>query len=596
MVLSCRNFMDMNYTADIKKIKRSFIPADFKVTDWESIEPYFKDLEARDISTKPLLEQWLRDQSELEAVVGEDACWRQIKMTCDTENKQLEEAFNFFCMEIQPKIQPYADALNKKLLVAPALKELDTEKYFTYLRTVQKSIDLFREENIPLQAEMAVLQQQFGQITGAMMITVNGEEYTLQQAGKFLESHDRALREDVYRKIQERRLQDTDKLDALFDKLIVLRDQEAKNAGFKNYSDYRFKQLGRFDYTKEDCFKFHEAVKQHVIPLVNRIYMKKQEELGTATLRPWDLEAEPDGINPLHPFNTSDEMLSKSIECFNRLSPFFGQCLTKMRELHHLDLESRKGKAPGGYNCPLPESGAPFIFMNAAGQMHDVTTMVHEGGHAVHSFLSHPLELSGFKEYPMEIAEVASMAMELFSMDHWDTFFDNKEDLLRAKSHQMERVITIFPWIAIIDKFQHWIYDHPQHTHAERTQAWNDVLNEFKDGVIDYTGLESYRSNAWQRQLHLFEVPFYYIEYGIAQLGALGMWMQYKQNKEQALTNYCTALSLGGTKTLPELYKAAGLQFDFSPEKIKVLMDFVSHEMEKIDSQKTDNARLINQH
>lgn len=572
----------MNYTADIQKRRRSFIPADFSVTNWESIEPYFKDLLDRDISAKSLLEQWLKDQSELEAAVSENACWRQIKMTCDTENKELEEAFNFFCMEIQPKIQPYADALNKKLVNAPALKELDPEKYFTYLRSVQKSIDLFREENIPLQAEMAVLQQQFGQITGAMMVMVNGSAYTLQQAGKFLESHDRTLREEVYRKIQERRLQDKDKLDELYDKLVAIRDKEAQHAGFKNYSDYRFKELGRFDYTKEECFKFHEAVKQHVLPLVNKIYRKKQEQLGVDSLRPWDLEAEPDGTTPLHPFETSDEMLSKSIECFNQLNPFFGQCLTKMRDLNHLDLESRKGKAPGGYNCPLPESGAPFIFMNAAGQMHDVTTMVHEGGHAVHSFLSHPLELSGFKEYPMEIAEVASMAMELFSMDHWDTFFDNKEDLVRAKSHQLERVITIFPWIATIDKFQHWVYDHPVHTHEERSKAWNRILNEFKDETIDYCGLDTYRSNAWQRQLHLFEVPFYYIEYGIAQLGAIGMWMQYKQNKEKALTNYCNALSLGGTKTLPELYKVAGLEFDFSPEKIKVLMEFVNLEMELV--------------
>ncbi|MEJ7626684.1 MAG: M3 family oligoendopeptidase [Ferruginibacter sp.] len=573
----------MNYSADIRKIKRTFLPPDFSVTTWESVEPYFKDLLARDISSKHLLEQWLKDQSELEAVVNENACWRQIKMTCDTGDKKLEEDFNFFCLQIQPKIQPYADSLNKKLLNAAALKELEPEKYFTYLRSVKKSIDLFREENIPLQAEMAVLQQQFGQISGAMLVTVNGEEYTLQQAGKFLESHDRGIREDVYRKIQERRLLDKEKLDELFDKLVSIRDKEAHNADFKNYSDYRFKELGRFDYTKEECFHFHEAVKQHVLPLVNKIYSRKKKELGLDVLRPWDLEAEPEGTKPLHPFDTSDEMLTKSIQCFNRLDPFFGECLVKMREMNHLDLDSRKAKAPGGYNCPLAESGAPFIFMNAAGQMHDVTTMVHEGGHAVHSFLSHPLELNGFKEYPMEIAEVASMAMELFSMDHWDTFFEDKDNLTRAKIHQLERVITIFPWIAIIDKFQHWIYDHPKHTHEERTKAWNDTLHEFQDGVIDYCGLETYRSNAWQRQLHLFEVPFYYIEYGIAQLGAIGMWMQYKMDKEKALQNYCTALSLGGTKTLPELYKAAGLEFDFTPGRIKVLMEFVSGEMEKLD-------------
>jgi oligoendopeptidase F len=570
------------YTAEIQKQTRTFLPEDFKVTDWPSLEPYFKELLEREITDKISLEQWLKDQSELEAAVSEDACWRQIKMTCDTENKALEEAFNYFCMQIQPQIQPVADALNKKLMSSPLLDSLEKDTYHTYLRSISKSIDLFREENIPLQAEMAVLQQQFGQITGAMMVTVNGAEYTLQQAGKFLENADRNLREEVYRKIQERRLQDKPKLDDLYDKLIALRDKSARNAGFENYRDFRFKELGRFDYNKEDCFQFHEAVKLHVLPLVDEIYKKKKEKLGLENLRPWDMDAEPEGTQPLRPFAHSDELLQKSIECFNQLRPFFGQCLQKMQDLKHLDLESRKGKAPGGYNCPLAESGAPFIFMNAAGQMNDVTTMLHEGGHAVHSFLSHPLPLTGFKEYPMEIAEVASMAMELFTMDYWDSFFPSPADLRRAKEHQLERVISIFPWIAIIDKFQHWIYEHPVHTHEERTTAWVGVLKEFQDSVVDYSGLETFRSNAWQRQLHLFEVPFYYIEYGIAQLGAIGMWMQYKHNPQAAIDNYCNALALGGTKTLPELFKTAGLEFDFSPDKIKVLMDFVKNEMKNL--------------
>ena len=570
------------YSADIKKIKRTYLPANFSASNWEVLEPYFKDLLDRDISTKEKLEQWLKDQSELEAIVNEDSCWRQIKMTCDTENKALEESFNYFCMEIQPRIQPFSDALNKKLIHSPLLDQLNKEKYFTYLRSIRKSIELFREENIQLQAEMAVLQQQFGQVTGAMTITVHEEEYTLQQAGRFLESHDRNLREEVYLKIQQRRSADKDKLDELFNKLISLRNTEAQNAGFETYRDYRFKELGRFDYTKEDCYQFHDAVKQHVLPLVNKIYQNKKKKLAVEILRPWDLESEPTGTKPLQPFKNGEELLQKSVACFNKLNPFFGDCLQKMKSLNHLDLESRKGKAPGGYNCPLAESGAPFIFMNAAGQMHDVTTMLHEGGHAVHSFLAHHLELNGFKEYPMEIAEVASMAMELFSMDHWDTFFDTAEDLKNARAHQLERVITIFPWIAIIDKFQHWIYENPGHTIAERTNTWTRILDEFKDDVIDYTGLENYRSNSWQRQLHLFEVPFYYIEYGIAQLGAIGMWMQYKQDKQRALNNYCNALSLGATKTLPELFKTAGLAFDFSPQKIKVLMDFVSKEMESL--------------
>ncbi len=572
----------MTASADIKKIERTFLPKNLVVDKWETIEPFFKELLGREITSKESLEKWLKDTSELEAVISEDACWRQIKMTCDTTDKKLEEAFNFFCMEIQPGIQPYADALNKKLINSPFTQSLEPEKYFTYLRSVKKSIELFREENIPLQSELAVMQQQYGVICGKMMIEVKGEEYTLQQAAKFLESHDRNLREEVYRKINERRLQDKDALNDLYSELIKKRHQIALNAGFENYRDYRFKELGRFDYTKEDCFYFHEAVHKHVLPLVNKIYKKKKEKLQLSDFRPWDVEAEPEGTQPLTPFKTSEELIDKSIECFTQLRPFFGDCLLQMNTMKHLDLESRKGKAPGGYNCPLAESGAPFIFMNAAGQMHDVTTMVHEGGHAVQSFLTHNLELSAFKEYPMEIAEVASMAMELFSMDHWEVFFDNKGDLQRAKEHQLERTITIFPWIAIIDKFQHWVYENPGHSVAERDTKWMEILKDFSDDVIDYSGLDTYRENAWQRQLHLFEVPFYYIEYGIAQLGAIGMWMQYKKDPEKALDNYINALALGGTKTLPQLFEAAGLKFDFSPENIKTLMDFVSEEMEKI--------------
>ncbi len=571
----------MTLTADIQKLERNFIPGDFVVTDWSALEPYFKNLIERPIDSREDLEQWLKDMSELEAVVSEDACWRQIRMTCDTTDKALEEAFTFFCMQIQPQLQPYADKLNRKLIACPFTNELDKEEYFTYLRNVRKSIELFREENIPLQAELSVMQQQYGQIAGRMTIEVKGQEYTLQQAAKFLEDHDRSLREEVYRKINERRLQDTDQLNDLYNKLIEKRHQVAKNAGFENYRDYKFAELGRFDYTKQDCYNFHEAVKLHVLPLVEKIYAKKKQKLGLDTLRPWDTEAEPEGVQPLNPFKTGEELTAKTIKCFELLNPFFADCLRKMKELGHLDLESRKGKAPGGYNCPLAESGAPFIFMNAAGQMHDVTTMVHEGGHAIHSFLSHRLSLSAFKEYPMEIAEVASMAMELFSMNFWSEFFDKEEDLKRAKEHQLERTISIFPWIATIDKFQHWVYENPAHTLEERTEKWMEILNEFSTGSIDYSGLEEYRKIGWQRQLHLFEVPFYYIEYGIAQLGAIGMWKQFQGDKEQALKNYINALSLGGTKTLPALYEAAGLEFNLSPDYIKSLMDFVKGEMEK---------------
>ena len=569
-------------SAAITPIPRSFLPVDFTITTWELLEPYFQQLLNRPLNRIQDLEQWLKDSSELEAIISEEACWRQVRMTCDTENKELEEAFNYFYIEIAPKMQPYADQLNRKLIASEYTAQLDQQKYFTYLRSIRKSIELFREANIPLQSELSVMQQQFGQIAGKMTVEIEGKEYTLQQAGKFLESPDRALREQVYLKMQNRRYTDREALNTLFDQLVAKRHQIALNTGFSNYRDYKFKEMGRFDYTPDDCFRFHDSVKHHVVPLVKRIYEEQRKAIGVDVLRPWDMDAEPEGIQPLQPFADGKELLDKTIQCFELLNPFFANCLRKMDELKRFDLDSRKGKAPGGYNMPLAETGAPFIFMNAAGTLDDVTTMVHEGGHAVHSFLTHNLELTGFKEYGAEIAEVASMAMELFSMEYWTVFFKDKEELRRAKFKQLERVLTILPWIARIDAFQHWLYEHPNHTSEERGAYWLQLANEYSTGLIDYSGLEQFRPYEWQRQLHLFEVPFYYIEYGIAQLGAIGLWMQFKKNPQQALENYMQALKLGGTKTLPELYAAAGLKFDFSPDHIKVLMEFVRDEMDRL--------------
>lgn len=570
------------YTADIQKLPRHYLPADFELTDWNSLAPFFEELDGRTITSLDNLEQWLRDLSELESVISEDACWRQIRMTCDTENKSLEEAFNFFMLEIQPRIQPWSDRLNRKLIDCPFTSSLDTTIYFTFLRSIRKQIDLFREANIPVIASLNMLQQQFAVIAGKMAVTVKGKEYTLQQAALFLEDEDRAVREDVYLKIAARRYQDQKALHELFDQLLEKRNLIAAQAGFTDYRAYRFMELGRFDYDHTTCEQFHEAVRDHVMPLVNQLYEQKRKKLGIDKLRPWDLQAEPLGTKPLRPFANASELMEKTIACFTALNPFFAACLTRMQQLGHLDLESRKGKAPGGYNCPLAVSGAPFIFMNAAGTLDDVTTMVHEGGHAIHSFLCHSLPLNGFKEYPTEIAEVASMTMELFSMDHWDQYFSESTALQRAKEQQLERVITIFPWVATIDKFQHWIYTHPGHTHAEREEQWINIVNEFTSPAIDFSGLEKYRRVLWQRQLHLFEVPFYYIEYGIAQLGAIGLWQQYKKNPTAALENYLHALSLGGTRTLPQLFEAAGLSFDFSGPRISQLMQFVKAELDQI--------------
>jgi len=395
----------------IEKLPRHFLPENFKLSTWDALEPYFEDLKSRELDSKQALEQWLKDLSELEAVISEDGCWRQINMTCDTNNKEYEEAFTYFCMEIEPKMKPYFFDLNKKLLACEFTKDLDKGIYYPYLRNVEQAIKLYREENVAIQADLSLLSRQYGVISGGMTVTVNDKEYTLQQAARFLQNPDRKLREEVFRKISSRRLQDKEALNDLFDKLLEKRQQVAKNAGFDNYRDYKFKELGRFDYTVEDCFEFHQAVKEHILPLHKSLVERRKQRLQLDEMLPWDVDAEPEGIKPLHPFETGKELADKTIQVFKQLRPFFSDCINTMVDMKRLDLESRIGKAPGGYNCPLAETGVPFIFMNSAGTIGDLITMMHEGGHAVHSFLSHTLPLTQMKEYPMEIAELASMSM-----------------------------------------------------------------------------------------------------------------------------------------------------------------------------------------
>lgn len=568
----------MQLNADIQKLERTYLPKNFIVNTKDDVIPHFEELLDREISNIDEMKHWLQNCSELEAALSEDVCWRQINMTRDTENKEYEESFTNFVMNIEPHLKPYLHKLNEKLIAWPFVDELGTE-YEIFLRSVKNQVALYREENIPLEAEINVLAQQFGTISGKMSVEVDGKEFTLQQAAKFLQQPERAKREEVYQKVAKRRAEDKDALDALFDDLLAKRHQVALNAGFDNYRDYMFKALGRFDYGVKECEDFHASVKKYMLPLVEKIYDGKKEKLGLDKLKPWDVDAVPEGQQPLNPFTDGQELTDKAIAVYDKLNPFFGNCIRKMKDIKHLDLDSRKGKAPGGYNCPLAETGVPFIFMNAAGTADDVITMMHEGGHAFHSFLAHNLPLSGMKEYPMEMAELASMSMELFTFEHWNVFYENENDLKRAKQEQLERVLTIFPWIATIDKFQHWIYTNPIHTRAERTAEWLKILKEFYPSNIDTTDLEDIRAIQWQKQLHLFEVPFYYIEYGIAQLGAIAMWKQYLDNEDAAIENYTKALSLGYTKNLNELYKTAGIKFDFSESTVKELAEFVSGKM-----------------
>lgn len=570
----------LNYFAGEMTQNRKFLPQDLTIQSKDDILPYFQKLLDSNPQSVSEFETFLDQVSELESAISEDMAWRYIRMTCDTLNKEFETAYLQFVQEIQPHLAPLEDQLNQKIIGSPFCTALEgDDAYRIYFRSLRGAVEIFRTENIPLQAELQSLAQEYSAIQGAMSVVYNEQEYTMQQAGNFLMDTNRELRETVWKLMHERRMADVETLENLFDKMIAKRHQVAVNAGFDNYRDYSFKALGRYDYTKEDCFRFHEAIETHVVPLLRQLYAKRKAQLKYDVLKPWDTATDPQGRAPLKPFEGGDELLDKTLVCLSRTDAYFGECIQTMKQRNLLDLVSRKGKAPGGYNYPLAESNVPFIFMNASGNLRDVETLVHEAGHAVHSFLMAPLHLNAFRNTPSEVAELASMSMELITMDAWDVYFSNPDDLKRARLEQLEGVITTLPWIATVDAFQHWVYENPNHSSQERMAKWQELNRRFGSGMVDYTDFEASLNYSWHKQLHIFEIPFYYIEYGFAQLGAIGMWKQVSSDRQKGLELYKKALQKGYTVSIPKVYETAGLSFSFSAEYVKSLFDFVTAEL-----------------
>lgn len=562
--------------------KRKFLSGDISFESWEGLEPWFKELAARPINSGKDLLKWLQDYSELDAVIDEEMAWRYIRSTCDTTNEAYEKAYDFFVSEIEPKAAPWFQELNSRIDNCPFRKELDPEVYSVFLRTIHNDIAIYREKNIPLFTEIDRLKQEYGKISGNMMVVMDGKEITIQQASNYFKNNNRAIRREVFQKIWKCRLASKDELDKLFDDLCVLRQQVAENTGYENFRDYSFASLGRFDYTPQDCINFHRAVEAEVVPFIAELEIKRKKSLDYVKLFPYDLEVDLSGKPALVPFKSGEELLDKTIACLELVRPAYAKYILTMRKMGHFDLDSRKGKAPGGYNYSLSETGVPFIFMNSVGSQRDVITMVHEAGHAIHSFLENPLPLTQLKNPPSEVCELASMSMELISMEHWHVFYADKDDLNRARREQLEKVLETLPWVATVDEFQHWVYENKNHTREERSVAWKRIMSKFEPDVISWEGFEDVQKDNWQKQLHIFEVPFYYIEYGMAQLGAIAVWRNYLADPGKALDGYEAALKLGYTQPIGKIYEAAGIKFDFSQEYVRELVDFVKEQLRKI--------------
>ena len=555
-----------------------FVPNELDATSWEQLEPLYENLASRSLHDVNQLEMMIQDESELREWVSEAGSRLYVSMTCSTDDEEKKSAYLDFVQNVEPKLSAIGDRLNRLIMESPAVNELDSEKYEVMIRDIRADIEIFREENIPLSTELTKLGQQYEEICGSMMVTFEGEERTMQQMGKFLQVTNRETRENAWKSVWERRMKDADKIDDLYEQMLTIRHQIALNAGFENFRDYAFVAKHRFDYTPSDCEDFHLAAEEVCVPLGRILDKERKELLDVDSLRPWDLGVDVHGRPPLKPFENVDEMVDGTSRMFHKVSNELGIMFDSLRDGKSLDLDSRKGKAPGGYQISFDKIRRPFIFMNATGLQRDLETMVHEAGHAFHAMYSSELELIDHRDPPIEYAEVASMSMELLVHPHLDEFY-SKIDADRARRSHLEGIVGLLPWIATIDAFQHWIYLNPEHSQEERTAQWLDLGKRFGGGV-DWSGLEAEQEAVWHRQLHPFEVPFYYVEYGIAQLGALQMWLKYRENPKQALEDYKNGLSLGSSKTLPELFEGAGLRFDFSADMMAKLMKTVSEELD----------------
>jgi len=560
----------------------NFISKKIKINTWDDLKLYFDILINREILSQDDLITLITHYSELISVFEEGYAWSYINMSCHTDNKDYVNRYEKFASEIEPEFSKAANVITKKIVANPEFNQLDPARFGQLSKLFKRELDMFRDKNVPLNAELAKLSSQYDQVAGGLTASIDGEDLPMPIAGTRLLSSDRQVRKNAWLAIQESRFAKKEEFDVLYSKMVKLRHQVAINTGYDNFRDYQHDNLHRFDYTPEDALQFHNAVETCVKPLALSIYKNNCIKLGLdlSDYRPWDGSGEPEGQAPLKPFDGAEQLIAKAIDIFSSINLDFGDNLKAMHKNNLFDLDSRKGKSPGGYNYPLEVTGMPFIFMNSAGTQQDVTTMMHEGGHAMHTFLCNDEPFVQYRETPMEMAETASMSMELMTSPYWDKFY-NEEDHIRARREHLEGIITFFPWCATVDAMQHWVYLNPDHTVQERDNHFVNLTKRF-GSYLNWDGYEQYQRNSWQRQGHIFGAPFYYIEYGIAQLGALQVYRNFVKDNESGLHGYIKGLKMGNSKPMPEVWENMGIKFDFSAETITNLMEFVKEELDKL--------------
>ena len=547
----------------------------------ETVASLYHELEQMPLTNPDEVAQMLLEWSAVEEALGEAHAQRYIEFCQNTGDEMLRQRLDYFIEEVEPVAEEANFLLNSRIMSHQEAKQYVEQNAVEFFRQIKRRIELFRKDNVAIQAEADILAQQFSELSGELSIDYNGQVLTMEEAAALLEGTNRAEREKIYHLMLSRRTSISDKLHGLMDELLKLRYRIAINAGFKNYRDYRHFEMERFDYTVADVVSLQGAIQQHFVPLADRVMIRRKQRLGYDELMPWDLATDTELREPLRPFNSAIELIEKGRETLNLVDSRCGQLLDEMSSNGHLDLETRDKKAPGAFSFSLPQSQASFLFMNAASTHDDVITLMHEMGHAVHDKLCSHYPYHFQKNFPMEVAELASMSMELISSAFWQPFYPNPSDLNRARVTLIEGVALALPWIAAVDEFQHWLYTHPEHSQYERDSAWTRIYKQYANHEVSYAGVEEACVFAWQRQTHIFEEPFYYIEYAIAQLGALEMWMQFQQEGSAALQCFFNALAIGGNYSMTEIYKQAGLNFSFSEIRIAKLAKFLDEQLEE---------------
>ncbi|AUO14637.1 M3 family oligoendopeptidase [Priestia megaterium] len=546
---------------------------DMDIHNHIEIKQLFDELLTHAINNIEDLEHFILMETNILMEIHDKMTECNVRFHCDINDKEKQKLFEDMISNISLLVERYNHLSAEKILKNQFVEHLDSEKYAFFIKRKRNFISLYKEENLKLQLEIERLKQEYESIMGNLTIEWGGELKKIPQMQVILKDSNRNVRKKAWKSIQEKTLSVKHSIDLIMDKMVQTHHQIAINAGYKNFVDYMFDKYERFDYSIEDCEQFHKSVECYVVPLLDEIQKNHKDSLGLNTYRPWDEQAVSNSTQPLVPFNTHIELTEKTIKLFSEIDFEFGHIIKFLQRNNLLDIECRHSKAPGGFTEPIYTKNSSFIFMNATNTQFDLQTMIHETGHAIHNTLSNQKQsLFMYKNPAIEVGELASQSMELITMDKWGIFYNDSKSLKLAQREQVESIVSFLVWIAFVDSFQIWMYTNPNHTRKEREEKVIELSLRFNNHFVDWSGLETEMTLRWQRLMHIFVAPLYYIEYGMSQIGALQLWKCYQDNPEETLKKLKQALEMGSSKPITEIYFKAGISVDMSAGKISQLM------------------------